>query len=214
MRSPPWAWIPATPPPRRSTVGCSTVRAAAANAPLPLLTGEAGLAAEPLSYKVVRPSTVTATLVGPDGTQHPLETGVAHTPGTYGFTASTFDQEGTWRWDVSATDDLARTSTIERTFRYDTTLRAVAVPRSATRSVRVGFALARPAQVTLRIETVSGVVVRALPAAALQPGAQSIRWDGRLPRGSLAFAGTYVAHVLVTSDVGASDRSVSFRFHR
>jgi hypothetical protein len=181
---------------------------------LPLLTGETGLADEPLSYKIVRPSTVTATLVGPDGAQHPLETGVAHTPGTYGFTASTFDHEGTWRWDVSATDDLGRTSTIERTFRFDTTLRAVAVPRSATRSVRVGFTLARPAQVTLRIETASGIGVRALPAAALPPGAQSLRWDGRLPGGSLAFAGTYVAHLLVTSDVGASDRSVSFRFRR
>jgi hypothetical protein len=181
---------------------------------LPLLTGETGLGAEPLSYKIVRPSTVTATLVGPDGAQHPLETGVAHTPGTYGFTASTFDREGTWRWDVSATDDLGRTSTIERTFRFDTTLRAVAVPRSATRSVRVGFTLARPAQVTLRIETASGIGVRALPAAALPPGAQSLRWDGRLPGGSLAFAGTYVAHLLVTSDVGASDRSVSFRFRR
>jgi hypothetical protein len=181
---------------------------------LPLLTGETGLGAEPLSYKIVRSSTVTATLVGPDGAQHPLETGVAHTPGTYGFTASTFDREGTWRWDVSATDDLGRTSTIERTFRFDTTLRAVAVPRSATRSVRVGFTLARPAQVTLRIETASGIGVRALPAAALPPGAQSLRWDGRLPGGSLAFAGTYVAHLLVTSDVGASDRSVSFRFRR
>ena len=46
--------------------------------PLALLTGEAGLAAEPLSYKIVRPSTVTATLVGPDGAQHALESGVAH----------------------------------------------------------------------------------------------------------------------------------------
>ena len=130
------------------------------------------LTAEPLAYKIVRPSTVTAVLVGPDGAQHPIESGVAHAPGTYSFTAGTFDHEGTWRWDVSATDDLGRTSTIERTFRFDATLQALAVPRAARGSVRVGFTLTRPAQVTLRIETASGIVLRALPAAALQPGAR------------------------------------------
>lgn len=181
---------------------------------LPLLTGEPGLTAEPLSYKVVRPSTVTATLVGPDGAQHPLESGAAHPPGTYTFTASTFDHEGTWRWNVAVVDDLGRASAIERTFRFDTTLQALAVPRTARATVRVGFTLTRPAQVTLRIETTSGIALRALPPAALQPGAQSIRWDGRLPGGSPAFAGTYVAHLLVTSDVGSSERSVSFRFRR
>ena len=181
---------------------------------LPLLTGEPGLAAEPISYKLVRPSTVTAVLVGPDGAPHPLESGVAHAPGTYSFTANTFDHEGTWRWDVSATDDLGRTSTIERTFRFDTTLQALAVPRSARGTVRVGFTLTRPAQVTLRIETSSGALLRALPATVLQPGAGSIRWDGRLPGGSHAFGGTYVAHLVVASDVGTSERSVSFRFTR
>jgi hypothetical protein len=181
---------------------------------LPLLTGEPGLAAEPISYKLVRPSTVTAVLVGPDGAPHPLESGVAHAPGTYSFTANTFDHEGTWRWDVSATDDLGRTSTIERTFRFDTTLQALAVPRTAQKTVRVGFTLTRPAQVTLRIEATGGLLLRALPAASLQPGAEAIRWDGKLPGGSLAFAGTYVAHLLVASDVGTSERSVSFRFQR
>jgi hypothetical protein len=182
--------------------------------PLPLLTGEPGLTAEPLLYKVVRPSTVTASLTGPDGAQHPVESAVAHTPATYAFSATTFDHEGTWRWDVSAVDDLGRASAIERTFRYDTTLQALAVPHSARATVLIGFTLTRPAQVTLRIETVSGVLLRALPVAALEPGAGSIRWDGRLPGGSLAFAGTYVAHLLVASDVGTSERSVSFRFRR
>ena len=34
--------------------------------PLPLLTGEAGKTQEHLSYKIVRPSLVTAELIGPD----------------------------------------------------------------------------------------------------------------------------------------------------
>jgi hypothetical protein len=182
--------------------------------PLPLLTGEAGSTAESLAYRIVRPSTVTATLVGPDGTPHPLETAVAHPAGIYSLVASTFDREGTWRWDVSATDDLGRTSTIERTFRYDTTLRALAVPRLAQKSAAVGFTLTRPAQVTLRIESTTGAVIRALPAAALQPGVRSLRWDGRLAGGTRAFAGTYVAHLVIASEVGSSERSVSFRFRR
>ena len=181
---------------------------------VPLLTGEAGLTAEPLAFKVVRPSTVTATLVGPDGVQHPVETAVAHPPGTFTFTAATFDREGTWRWDVSALDDLGRTSTSERTFRYDVTLQALALPRSTRGSLRIGFTLTRPARVTLRIETTGGVLLRALPAAALAPGAASIGWDGRLPGGSPAFAGTYVAHLVVESDVGTSERSVSFGYRR
>jgi hypothetical protein len=181
---------------------------------LPLLTGEPGLTAETLTYKVVRPSTVTAVLVGPDGAQHPIESAVAHTPGTFSFTVPTFDHEGTWRFDASATDDLGRESTIERTFRFDTTLQGLAVPRAARGSVRIGFMLTRPAQLTLRIETAGGIVLRALPATAYPAGTGSIRWDGRLPGGSPAFAGSYVAHLLVASDVGTSERSGSFRYRR
>jgi hypothetical protein len=182
--------------------------------PLPLLTGEPGLTAEQLSYTLVRPSSVTATLVGPDGARQPVESAVSHTPGTYTFGVTTFDHEGTWRWDVSALDDLGRSSAVERTFRFDTTLQAVVVPPSVRGTVRVGFALTRPARVTLRIETVGGVLLNSLPSVSLQPGSGSIRWDGRLAGGSLAFAGTYVAHLLVSSDVGESGRSVSFRFRR
>ena len=63
---------------------------------LPLLTGEPGRTAEPLSYKLVRPSVVTARLVGPDGVPRPLETGVQHPPGTYSFAYASFDREGTY----------------------------------------------------------------------------------------------------------------------
>src|SRR5256714_6420870 len=68
----------------------------AAPPPLALLNGDPGKAAEPLSYKIVRPSKVTAQLIGPDSVPRPLEADVQHDPGTYPFTYSTFDQEGTW----------------------------------------------------------------------------------------------------------------------
>jgi hypothetical protein len=181
---------------------------------LPLLTGDPGLTAEPLSYKVVRPSTVTAALVGPDGVSRPLETGAQHDPGVYRFTAAAFDQEGTWSWDVSAVDDAGRTSTIQRTFRYDTTLRGLAVPHTARGRLTVRFTLARAAQVQLSIQTPGGVVLRTLAPVALQPGAQSMVWDGGLSGGSRAYAGTYAAHVLVTSAVGVSDLGDAFVYRR
>ena len=49
--------------------------------PFPLLTGEAGRTQELLTYKVVRPSQVTAQLIGPDGKPRVLEAGVQHAPG-------------------------------------------------------------------------------------------------------------------------------------
>jgi hypothetical protein len=181
---------------------------------VPLVNGDPGRTAEMLAYKLVRPSTVTAQLIGPDGVAHPLETSVKHDPGTYSFPYSVFDAEGTWHWNVAATDDLGRSSTIDRTFRYDTTLRALNVPRAARGSVGVRFTLSRPATVTVRIETPSGVVVRALPAASLAAGGQSVLWDGTLATGTRAHAGTYVAHVLATSAVGTSDLSTQFSFRR
>jgi hypothetical protein len=49
---------------------------------------------------------------------------------------------------------------------------------------------------------------------SLAPGVRSIRWDGRLPLGTRAYPGTYVAHLFVTSVVGTSDQSGSFIFRR
>ena len=64
-----------------------------------------------LAYKIVRPSTVTATLVGPDGDRAPLDAGRAR-PGDLQARLDGADAdgqpeiEGLWHWIVSATDDL------------------------------------------------------------------------------------------------------------
>ena len=186
----------------------------AAPPPLQLVNGDPGKDAEQLSYKIVRPSKVTAQLLGPDGVAHPLEADVQHDPGSYPFTYSTFDREGTWHWKVSAIDDLGRFSTIDRPFRYDTTLRGVGAPTLATGIVTVRFTLSRPAQVRLQIETGSGVVVRTLQRVALGKGPGSIVWDGKLTQGRKAYGGAFVAHVFATSEVGTSDIAVPFSFRR
>lgn len=182
--------------------------------PIALLNGDADRSAQQLAYKIVRPSKVTAQLVGPDNVPRVLEAGVQHDPGSYTFTYSAFDAEGTWHWNVTATDDLGRVSTIDRPFRYDTTLHGAVAPKTAVGSATIRFTLARAASVRLRIETRSGVTVRDLPPVQLQPGARSVVWDGRLPHGTRAYGGVYVAHLFATSEVGTSDLLLPFGFRR
>ena len=67
-----------------------------------------------LPYKLVRRSTVTATLTGPNGAAIPLEA-ATHDPGTY-HVDWTATAEGRWTFSVAADDDLHRHSAAERTF--------------------------------------------------------------------------------------------------
>jgi hypothetical protein len=182
--------------------------------PLPLINRDASRSVEPLSYKVVRPSKVTAQLIGPDRVPHVLEAAVAHQPGSYPFTFTDYDAEGTWHWNVQATDDLGRTSTIDRTFRYDTTLKGLSAPKLARGRAAFRFTLARAAKVRLQIETRTGVVMRTIAPVALQAGPQSVVWDGRLPLGTKAYSGTYVGHLFATSTAGTSDLALQFAFRR
>ena len=154
---------------------------------------------------------MTAQLVGPDNVPRVLEAGVAHQPGSYPFTFTDYDAEGTWHWNVQATDDLGRVSTIDRTFRYDTTLKGLSAPRLARGRATFRFTLSRAARVRLQIETKTGIVMRSSAPVALTAGAQSLVWDGRLPLGTKAYAGTYVGHVFVTSAVGTSDLAAAVR---
>jgi hypothetical protein len=72
-----------------------------------------------LKYKVVRPSTVQATLTGPDGSSTVLDSG-GRAPGTYSlsWTATT---QGRWTFTVTATDDLGRRTSADRTFSVSAT---------------------------------------------------------------------------------------------
>jgi len=174
----------------------------------------AGAAARPLalSYKVVRPSEVTAELVSPDGRSRTFEDGADKQPGTYAFSQPSLDVEGTWHWRIQATDDLRRRSTIDRPVRVDLTLSNVRVPAAATlkQGLAVRFALSRSARAWLRIETKLGTPIRTLPAAQLPAGEGTLRWNARLAGNTFAFPGTYVARVLVTSAVGTMDLGESF----
>jgi hypothetical protein len=179
-----------------------------------------------LAFKVVRTSSVSASLVGPDGVARTLASGPV-APGTYSFTwAGTtadgvLEPEGPWRWSVSATDDLGRPSSFERSFSLNTTLGfgrglkpALSVPRRLPKAV-AEFTLSRAAQVASRIETTSGTVVRsAEPPVSLEPGQVQVTWDGRTDKGAVVHSGTYVARMTARNDVGSAGLTARFSVRR
>jgi hypothetical protein len=204
---------------------------AGVHAPLPTETvvspnGDGVAESQELAYKLVRPSSVTANLVAPDGSTRPIFSGQA-APGTYPFTWSgltaeaALEPEGLWRWVVSATDDRGQASSFERPFFLNTTLGfgkavppALSVPRRRAKAV-AQFTLARAATVTSRIETLAGTVVRkADPAVTLQAGTATVSWDGRSNKGASVHSGTYVARMTAKNSAGTVSLTSKFSVRR
>ncbi len=84
-----------------------------------------------LSYKVVRPSTVSATLVGPGGAGRTIDEG-SRRPGIYKFDWSgkangASEPEGRWKLTVNSVDNQGMQSTAERTFSLNNTLGFITV---------------------------------------------------------------------------------------
>jgi hypothetical protein len=154
---------------------------------------------EPLSYKVVRPSTVTAKLVGPDGSTVDLDSG-AKAPGRYKLTWSGAGApEGRYHWNVTATDDSGQVSSDDRTFTLDDTLGFLQVAKNA-RTIR--FKLTRDANVRVTVETPSGEILRTVAKGHRGPGPVTVHWNGRDGRRKKVRRGTYVVKVSATSTLG------------
>jgi hypothetical protein len=178
-----------------------------------------------LAYKVVRPSTVDASLVGPDSVARQSFSGSV-APGTYPLTwtgrtaEGAVELEGRWRWVVSATDDLGRASSFERTFALNNTLGfakgispSLSVPRRTARAV-AELAVTRSSELTTRIETASGVPLRTFESAPVQPGVASVRWDGRTDTGATVRTGAYVARMSAKNELGTVSLIARFSVRR
>jgi hypothetical protein len=178
-----------------------------------------------LSYRLVRTSNVSATLLGPDGVPRFSFSG-QQGPGTYplewpGTTADGGPElEGRWRWVVTATDDAGQASSAERTFQLNRTLGfaapvapALAVPRAAPRAVAT-FKLTRAATVVARIETGAGVLLRTLPRGQASAGDYRVSWDGLTDGGAVVYSGRYIAELTATNELGSVTLGATFSVRR
>ena len=173
------------------------------------------------TYKLLRPSTVTATVQGSAGAAITLAQD-AEQPGVHTLTWNGQPvSEGSWKFAVTATDDLGHTTSASREFVLDNTLASLQVtPMVATLRPKApgllaaSFELARAAKVTATIETRSGIVIATLINATMQPGQQKVLWNGRTGTGALAFGGSYQVRVVATNSIGKVALVAPFTAHR
>ena len=173
-----------------------------------------------LSYKVVRPSDVTATLLAPGGVTAFTET-VHRDPGTYpvAFPPAPADPtveptppaEGRWQLQVTATDDLGRVSTTAQKFTVNNTLgfarlsrRSLTVRVRGKQTINAGVNLTRPARLTATVETKSGVKVATIAVRRLPAGRFVASWKGTTRGGKfLVYGGLYAVRFRATNQLGA-----------
>jgi Phosphodiester glycosidase len=148
-----------------------------------------------LSYKLVRPSQVTASVIGPGRTvtlAKDVEQPGVHTLAWDGSGA----QEGSWRFVVTAVDDAGRTTTAERDFDLNDTLGSLQVTRNGG-GVNASFALARAATVTVTLEKPNGIVIATPVSKRLDAGTQTVSWKGSVAAG-------YRVRVVATNTIGTA----------
>ena len=179
-----------------------------------------------LSFKVVRPSTTTATLTAPDGTIAWQEAAVPRDPGAYEVafpplppppppgtpptqpTTPLQPAEGRWTLTVTGLDDQGLGSTTTRRFWVNSTLaslrvapsRVVVRPTGGRADIR--WTQARAARVKVTIETAEGIVVRTVSNTPVLPGEQAVAWDGRAGKRTPVGTGRYVVRVAATNELG------------
>jgi hypothetical protein len=159
---------------------------------------------ERLTYKLVRPSTVSAKLIGPDGSARELDS-AARAPGRYKLTwDGAAAPEGRYHWSVTATDDQGQVSTADRAFALDDTLGFLRVGANAR---TIGFTLTRDATIRVTIERRSGGILRTVAKGRRPAGTVTVRWNGRDGRRKKVRRGTYVVRVAATSELGLSQLS-------
>ena len=189
-----------------------------APAPAPTLSpnGDGVDEREKLGYKLVRPATVSAKLVAPNGTAREVDAGAKGT-GRYELSWDGKDvagapaPEGRYHWKVSATDDLGRASSDDRSFTLDNTLGFLRLSAGAR---RISFTLARDAQIRVTIEKPWGDIMRTVALGPRSAGRVTVRWNGRDARRRRLARGSYVVRVAATGPVGLSVLRAPLRISR
>jgi hypothetical protein len=221
-----YSWAISGGPQVRPATGTLGVRAGtlaivgAAAAPAAITPNGDGIDdAATISYTLGVPSTVTATLIRPDGTQ--LAT-LFSEPRPAGLNTFTFSADavpdGTYRIVLRATNGNGREVTAQVPVLVSRTLVApsVAPPTFSPNGdgrldvLRVRFSLTAAAQVRVRILTKDGKFVTTPHAPArLEPGVHVVTWDGSKRIGRL-LDGEYRAEITVTDGAGTMSYSMPF----
>jgi Phosphodiester glycosidase/FlgD Ig-like domain len=189
-----------------------------------------------LSYKLVRPSNVTATLTAPDG-KIAWQEAVAREPGAYEVsfppvaaapqsgagpkqTAPVTPAEGRWSLTVSATDDQGLASTTTRRFAVNSTLGSLVVTplrvlvRKTGGRAEIRWSQARAARVKVTVEAPEGIVVRTVSGASFAAGERTVVWNGRGGNRKLVAGGRYVVRVTATNELGVVSLSQAITVRR
>ena len=174
-----------------------------------------------LAYRVVRPSLARVTLVAPDGTVA-LDASADVTAGAYPIAfppAGGSPTLGEWTLRVEATDDLGRSTGIERRFTVDDTLgylrtpRTLAVPPTGG-ALPIGWTLTRDAVVTVVVRDTRGTTVRSVVRRRFPAGEHEVEWNGLGRTGTPVAAGTYTVSVSAVGAVGRSELRSDVRVRR
>jgi hypothetical protein len=174
---------------------------------------------EQLSYKVVRPSTVTVTLTAPDGST-PFTQTIDQQPGGYPVAFPPADgavpAEGSWKLGVAATDDLGQQSSMTQSFTVDNTLGFLqtSVPRlflpPGGRELTISWKQTRLARVVVTVETKAGVIVRTLARRKFDASDVAVVWNGLDRAKKRVKGGVYRARVVAKSELGTVELARTF----
>jgi Phosphodiester glycosidase/FlgD Ig-like domain len=194
-----------------------------------------------LRVKLVRPSTVTLTLLTPDGstaysateqrepgrfavpfpppipTEPPpaartLRGGVPPEPGELA--------EGRWRFLVEASDDVGQTTRMSRAFTVNTTLGFLATARPRLylppggRPLGISWRQARDARVVVTIESRWGTVLRTLARRRYARGRVTLSWNGLDRTGHSVPGGVYQVRVVASNELGRTELVHRFAVQR
>ena len=178
-----------------------------------------------LSFKLVRPSTVTASLVGPDRVPRQTQTG-ERLPGVYKLAWNGRTPGGGRRSPGQVALGRQRRRQSQPALGGRANLLAqrdagppARLPPSPARpprgtAFRIGFRLAAPARVRVMIETSTGVRVRTVSNRFMRAGTRRVVWNGRYGNSVLARRGSYLVRVLATNSYGPTELTQRFSVRR
>jgi hypothetical protein len=167
-----------------------------------------------LGYKVVRPSTVDVQLIAPDDTVVWSDSGLRE-PGLYPVSvdpAVMLQEQGKYRWVVSAVDADGQVTGQTRTFSVNSTLgflklskRFMRVRSKTGGKLTTSFELEAPAWLRVRVVNDDDEVIRKLYAHREdESGPFVLIWDGRDARKKAVPTGRYTIRVEAANKVGVA----------